>query len=138
VKQLKISMPEELRAKLDEAAGVSGKSVAEEIRSRVEQTFQVQRRTEWSDDETRGLCDAIHWLAMNIHLNMEADWHQNRHVRRALEDAISEYMLAHQPRDTVEIPTDVVESARSMGRAFARAYLSIEQERRERRESEES
>jgi hypothetical protein len=135
VKQLKISMPDELRVKLDEAAGVSGKSVAEEIRSRVERTFQVQRRAEWSDDETLGLYDAIQWLAMNIHLNMEAKWHQNRHVLYALLEAIGDYMHAHQ-QNSAEISADNEESAHSMGRAFARAYLTIEQERRERRESE--
>jgi hypothetical protein len=132
MKQLKISLPDELRAKLDEAAAASGKSVAEEIRSRVEQTFREESQAQWEDDKMRGLYDAIHWLALNIHLNMEAKWHQNQHVMSALLDGVRSYMLEHQ-RDDVEISADAKDSAYVIGEAFARAYLQLERERRERR-----
>jgi hypothetical protein len=42
VKQLKIVLGEELRRKLDEVSAGSGKSIAEEIRSRVEQSIEEQ------------------------------------------------------------------------------------------------
>jgi hypothetical protein len=132
MKQLKISLPDELRAKLDEAAGISGNSVAEEIRSRVEQTFQTQR----ADDETQALIEALQWLARHVYLDTGAQWHQHRLARMALLDAIREYMLAHQQNDLVEISADAQENAGVIGRAFARAYIGIEQLRRERLKGE--
>jgi hypothetical protein len=136
MKQLKISLPDDLRAKLDEAAALSGNSVAEEIRQRVEKTFSFAFAQLNADEETRALVDAVYWLTWHVESDMGARWHQHLQVRRALLDAVSEYMLAHQQNDTVEISADAKEGAGTIGRAFARAYLQIEQERFQRREGE--
>jgi hypothetical protein len=128
MKQLKISLPDDLRTRLDWVAQLSGKSVAEEIRSRVEETFQ--RRD--TGPEMEALVEAVRWLARHIQIDMGAEWHQHGQVRRALLDGISEYMLEHQKSDVVEISADAKEGAHAVGRAFARAYLRIEEDRKER------
>lgn len=69
--RLKVGLPPELRSELDAASAKSGKSVAEEIRSRVEWTFGLEPM----DEATRSLIEGIVGMAADLERETGAPWH---------------------------------------------------------------
>ena len=85
MKQMKVALPEELRARLDAASEKSGRSVAEEIRARVEASFT---RDAVVDKPTRDLHEGVALMAAEIELETGANWHQHAGAHEVLAQAI--------------------------------------------------
>jgi hypothetical protein len=92
--QLKITMPDDLRAKLDQASADSSLSVAEEIRSRVERTFQEDS----ADPPTRELMDSVQELAELVKLQTGRSWHEDVRAANILFEAIVHRFVRLYPR----------------------------------------
>jgi hypothetical protein len=73
MKQLKVSLPDDLRALLDRASKKSGESVAEEIRRRVEQSFAQEA----VDKPTRDFLEGVALMPAEIELECGAPWHRH-------------------------------------------------------------
>jgi len=91
--QLKITMPDDLRAKLDQASAKSSLSVAEEIRSRVERTLQEDA----ADPPTRELKDTVQKLAELVKLQTGRAWHEDDRAANILCEAITHRLLRLYP-----------------------------------------
>ena len=70
MQRLKIALPDQLRAQLDAASAKSGRSVAEEIRSRVEASF-----AQAADQPTHDFLRGVAQMATEIERELGA-WHQ--------------------------------------------------------------
>ena len=84
MKQLKVSLPDDLRARLDAASAKSGLSVAEEIRSRVEASFA----REAADKPTADFIEGVALMPAEIALETGANWHEHAGAHEALVQAI--------------------------------------------------
>jgi hypothetical protein len=93
MKQLKIVLPVELRAELDAAAAKSGKSVAEEIRSRVEWTFDLEPM----DKPTLELLTAVALMAAAVERETGAAWHTHPGAHTTFRHAVSGYLADLRP-----------------------------------------
>jgi hypothetical protein len=94
VKQLKISLPEELRAQLDQASAASGVSVAEEIRRRIEASFEQ----DGIDPATRELQDYIVRLAVMVRLQTNhLDWFIHPGAHRSFRFGITSRLARLKP-----------------------------------------
>ena len=85
MKQMKVALTDHLRARLDAASEKSGRSVAEEIRARVEASFT---RDAVVDKPTRDLVESIAGMAAEIALECGAAWHTHTGSHEALVQAI--------------------------------------------------
>lgn len=82
MKQLKISLEDGVRESLEAAAKAGGHSLGEEIRQRLDRTFQE------ADPQTRELLDAIDSLTTLVRLQTGRDWHEHAGANRVLRRAI--------------------------------------------------
>jgi plasmid stability protein len=73
MQRLKIALPEELRAQLDAASAKSGRSVADEIRRRVEASFAHEA----VDKPTRDFVDGIALMPAEIERETGGVWHKH-------------------------------------------------------------
>jgi hypothetical protein len=90
VSQFKITLPEGLRSKLDQACAESGRSVAEEIRRRTEASFELDQY----DDETAwALVQALLWSSRDLTAEAASPWHQSRIARLALAKTLAELII---------------------------------------------
>jgi hypothetical protein len=71
MKQLKVALPDELRARLDAVSEKSGRSVAEEIRARVEESF---KRAAVVDKPTRDFLEGLALIPAEIEREFGAAW----------------------------------------------------------------
>ena len=94
MKQLKVSLPDDLRAQLDAASAKSGRSVAEEIRSRVEGSFA----REVADRPTRDFIEGVALMAAEVARETGANWHQHAGAHEALTRAIQLRLEALKPK----------------------------------------
>jgi hypothetical protein len=85
MKQLKVGLPDHLREELERAAAASGKSLADEVRGRLELSFESRG----SDAETRALADAVDNLAILVKIQTGHAWHQHPAAHRALRYAVT-------------------------------------------------
>jgi hypothetical protein len=120
--QFKITLGDQLRIKLDEASSISMRSVAEEIRQRLEMSFDLQ-----GDERTLDLIYATLFLARAIELDFDRTWWSNEKARSAFMAAIVDQIASYavdpaQPPSQVQLkqvpddPPDVI------GRTLARNY----------------
>jgi hypothetical protein len=93
MKQLKVSLPDGLRAQLDTAAASAGQSVAEEIRQRLEQSFEQDE----IDQHTRQFMAAIANLVVLVRLQTGHDWHSHPAANRVLRNAITARLARLRP-----------------------------------------
>jgi hypothetical protein len=84
MQRLKIALPDDLRARLDAASAKSGQSVAEEIRSRVEETFA----REAADKPSADFLEGVALLPAEIERETGANWHGHAGAHEALVQAI--------------------------------------------------
>jgi hypothetical protein len=82
--QLKITLPDAIRAKLDAAAAKSGYSLAEEIRSRLERTFADDEL----DQPTRDFLDGLKLIPAEIERETGALWHSHAGAFAVFRQAI--------------------------------------------------
>lgn len=88
--QTAMRLPREMHERLKQ----SPDGVSEEIRRRLERTFDVEDK---HDLETRQLAEDIMELALLIRQQAKADWHRHPDVHRALKAAIQTYLERHAP-----------------------------------------
>jgi hypothetical protein len=131
MKQLKVSLPEELRAKLEAASGGSGKSLADEIRTRVERTFEQDA----IDEESRELAGDIMRIADQINRDTLSSWRWKPRAREALAAALQTYLAMTEPppegppiATTSDLFDAFADDPQTLGRAVARYYLSLKAE----------
>jgi hypothetical protein len=84
MKQIKVSLYDSLRTRLEEAAEQSGSSLSDEIRRRLE--YSVQQ--DGISPETRGLLHAIEDLADLVKAQTGHSWNQHSAANRVLREAI--------------------------------------------------
>jgi hypothetical protein len=120
--QFKITLGDELREKLDEACSISMRSVAEEIRQRLEMSFDLQ-----GDERTLDLIYAMLFLAQAIELDFDRPWWRNEKARSAFLAAVADQITSYaidsaeppsrtQRKQVTDDPPDVI------GRTLARNY----------------
>jgi hypothetical protein len=87
-----VSLPDEVRDRLESAAKNSGHSIAEEIRQRLERTFEEDSDTA----ETRQLLLEIQWLADLVAIHTGHEWFSHPASASVMKQAI-DLRLAHTP-----------------------------------------
>jgi hypothetical protein len=97
MKQLKVNLPDDLRARLDAASAKSGQSVAEEIRSRVEQSFAQEA----VDKPARDLFEGLTLMPAEIELETGAAWHKHAGAHEAFVQAILSRLLRFKPKGSM-------------------------------------
>ena len=98
MKQMKVALPDDLRARLDNASKKSGRSVAEEIRSRVEASLA---RDAVADTATRDLVEGVALMAAEIERETGAAWHKHAGAHETLEWAIKFRLRELKPKGSV-------------------------------------
>lgn len=84
MKQLKVSLPDELRARLDAASAESGRSLGDEIRTRVEASFA----REAVDQPTRDFLEGLALMPAEIELETSTAWHSHAGAFAVFRQAI--------------------------------------------------
>jgi hypothetical protein len=95
VAQFKVTLGDDLRAKLDAAAAASGESLAEEIRARVEQTIRDEADF---DARTLALGRDVMRLSRLIERHAEVPWHGHAAARAAFVSAFARYLEGYTPQ----------------------------------------
>jgi hypothetical protein len=94
MKQMKVALPDDLRARLDAASEKSGRSVAEEIRARVEASFT----RDVVDKPTRDFLDGVALMPAEIELETGAAWHKHAGAHETLKQAILARLEVLKPK----------------------------------------
>jgi hypothetical protein len=98
MKQLKVSLPDDLRARLDAASAESGRSLGDEIRTRVEQSFEQAAVAK----PTRDLQEAVARMAAEIERETSRAWHQHAGAHATLRQAILSRLARLKPKGSTE------------------------------------
>ena len=130
--QFKITLGEDLRAKLDKASNYNQTSIAEEIRQRLEISFDIQ-----ADANTLDLIYAVLFLAHETMRDLGSTWWGDERARSAFIAAVTDQLLSY-PIDSTSLaarplitlgtreqqagPDDPPEV---IGRALARNYRRV-------------
>jgi plasmid stability protein len=93
MKQLKVGLPDYLREELERAAAASGRSLADEVRVRLEASFE----SEGSDPETRALAAAVDNLASLVAIQTGHKWHKHAAANRVMRYAITARLARLKP-----------------------------------------
>jgi hypothetical protein len=106
MKQLKVGLPDALRSRLGTAAAASGKGLAEEIRGRLERTFENE--IERGDAPTLKLSEAIEKLATLVSIQTGHAWHAHPAANRVMRFAITGRLARLTPQgDAVFAPSEL-------------------------------
>jgi hypothetical protein len=119
-KQMGVALPDYLRGKLATVSAAADISIAEEIRRRLEMSFENDAR----DDQIRDLISAAIWIARDITAQVGADWHATQKGRQAVAAGIRLYIEAMLPSVQVDAGEDLFgpDDPETLGRASARHY----------------
>jgi hypothetical protein len=119
-KQMGVALPDYLRGKLAAASAAANVSIAEEIRRRLEMSFEVDAR----DDYTQGLVSAAIWIAGDITAQAGAYWHATQKGRQAVAAGIRLYIETMLPPVQAGAGEDLFgpDDPETLGRASARHY----------------
>ena len=132
MKQLKVAFPDELRRALEAAMAASGRrSLADEVRARVELTFRQE-----SDTMAKRLIDAILAMVDEIHAEAGAIWFTQKPGYAVLSAAINAWLEANEPgvgSNTGEPLNFDPDDAGALGRLIARRYVRRQHEVAENR-----
>jgi hypothetical protein len=85
MKQIKVSLPDGLRAQLEEAATNADHSLSEEVRTRIEESLEE----DVIDPETRKLMAGIGALAHLVRIQTGRNWYDHAASNRVLRHAIT-------------------------------------------------
>src|SRR5262245_20498236 len=97
MQRLKVALPDDLRAQLDAASAKSDRSVAEEIRNRIEASFT----RETADQPTRDFLEGVAQMAAEIERETGATWHQHAGAHEAPEWAIKMRLRELKPKGAI-------------------------------------
>lgn len=139
-KQLAVALSAERRNQLEAISAEAGHSVAEEIRQRLERTFQDDA----VEAVTRELCEGIVNIAAQIRLDFGVEWHFVPRSHETFATAIAERIAAYAPPQSyagavTDLLTFVPDGApetigrlreRDDRRAHSYEHLSARQQRR--------
>ena len=133
-KQMGVALPDYLRGKLAAASAAANVSIAEEIRRRLEISFENDAR----DSYTQDLVSAAIWIAGDIaSQGAGAYWYATQKGRQAVAAGIRHFIEMLQPEacsgDDLFGPDD----PETLGRASARHYFKMKQYEDERPMSDE-
>jgi predicted DNA-binding protein len=95
MKQLKVALPDDLRARLDDASEKSGRSVAEEIRVRLETSLE---RDVDVDKPSTDFLENVARMAAEIARETGANWHQHAGAHEVLTLAIQQWLEPLKPK----------------------------------------
>jgi hypothetical protein len=119
MERLKISLPEELRARIEAASSSAGHSLGEEIRQRLERSLNDDA----IDPKTRELGTDVMWLASEINHQSgdQAPWHAHDRAHEALATALLTWLELIKPATSAAVrelfgPND----PQTLGRVTAR------------------
>lgn len=130
--QFKITLGEEIRSKLDEYSKYNQRSIAEEIRQRLEMSFDLQ-----ADANTLDLIYAILFLAHETMRDLGSTWWGDERARSAFMAAIADQILSYTldpsalgARPLITLGTREQQAAPDdppevIGRALARNYRRV-------------
>jgi hypothetical protein len=93
--QFKVTLGDDLRAKLDEASSLNQRSIAEEIRQRLEMSFDIQ-----GDPNTMDLVYATLCLAQETVRNFGVAWWGDERARSGFIAAIVDQILSYPIDET--------------------------------------
>jgi hypothetical protein len=97
MKQLKVALPDELRAQLDAASAKSGRSVADEIRTRVERSLELDAL----DRPTRDFIVGVALMPAEIERETAAAWHKHAGAWAAFRQAIISRLKRLEPKGPI-------------------------------------
>jgi hypothetical protein len=121
-RQMGVALSDELRQKLSTASEAGGRSIAEEIRRRVEQSFEADA----VDEATRELVEAVIWIADELNRQIRSSWALRRGGREALAHAIQAWLEITAPprRSGPVVASDLMgpDDPPTLGRSIARTY----------------
>ena len=100
MQRMKIGLSDDLRARLDAASAKSGRSVAEEIRSRVEASFAQEA----VDKPTRDFLESLPEMATLTELEMGRPWHKSPAAHYAFREVILTRLERFRPKGPIEMP----------------------------------
>jgi plasmid stability protein len=118
MQQLKISLPDGIRAALEEASAKSGRSLAEEIRERLAWAFKREALA----DPTRALVGHVEELGALFEPATGYEWSATLKGRQTLALAIQEVLESEAPKHggAAEGPGDPSTAARMLVRYYRR------------------
>ena len=128
--QFKITLGEDLRAKLDQTSTFNQRSIAEEIRQRLEMSFAIQ-----GDGHTLDLIYALLFVAHETMRDFGSTWWGDERARSAFMAAVADQILSYpiNPKDHIAAHPLITLATREqqagpddppevIGRAIARSY----------------
>ena len=118
-KQMGVALPDYLRVELTAASAAANVSIAEEIRRRLDMSFEYDAL----DDETQDLVSVAIWIAADITDQLGTYWHATQQGRRAVAAGIRLYIETLLPPPQVA-DEDLLgpDDPETLGRASARHY----------------
>ena len=123
-KQMGVALPDDLRAELAAASAAANISIAEEIRRRLETSFENDAR----DYETRALVIFAIWIANDITAQTGAVWHATQKGRQAVAAGIRLYLETMMPPVVPGAAADDLfgpDDPETLGRASARHHQQL-------------
>lgn len=125
-KQMGVALPGRLREKLAASSAAANVSIAEEIRRRLEMSFENDAR----DDYTQALVSAAIWIAGDITAQgAGAYWYATQKGRQAVAAGIRHFIETLQPAVRAGVGEDQFgpDDPETLGRASARHYFQMKQ-----------
>lgn len=101
MKQMKVALPDDLRARLDAAAEKSGRSVAEEIRARLQTSFE---RDVDLDKTSRDFLEGVAAMPAEIELEMGSAWHKDASAHFVFGEVILNRLERFKPKGPIAMP----------------------------------
>jgi hypothetical protein len=92
VRQFKITLPVDLRAKLDAASATSGRTLAEEMRQRIEKSFQQEEDSVGVEPQLRELSTMIMLLTVFVHEQTGHKWMHHPGALCLFQQALMAYL----------------------------------------------
>jgi hypothetical protein len=133
-KQMGVALPDYLRGKLAAASAAANVSIAEEIRRRLEISFENDAR----DSYTQALVSAAIWIAGDIaSQGAGAYWYATQKGRQAVAAGIRHFIETLQPEAGSGEDLFGPDDPETLGRASARHYFKMKQYEDERPMSDE-
>ncbi|QQN62126.1 TraY domain-containing protein [Bradyrhizobium diazoefficiens] len=141
---LQARITEDLRARLDEAASASGRSLSQEAQLRLQQSFNLpaEMQKRWGTPEVKALAQLVSRLARSVQATVGANpfteagdlaWHRNAFTHAAVEAGISTLLAHYKPAGIPAPPPEVQKLAarapdqaepENLGRSCAMGLLS--------------
>jgi|SRR5215468_10806411 len=123
-RQLSIALDDNLRERLEKLATSTGRSLADEIRYRLELALHLEGEF---DRETRELGYDLMSLARDVRLHSEVPWHAHPKAHEALIEAVATWLDGVKPKpppsvDPLEDPWGA-DDPQTAGRTLARSRL---------------